>query len=95
MNVNAIGRVGPLPAATPAPPVPGSEFGDLLAKFTRDVDGLQHDADKVVADLAAGKTDNLHQVMIALGKAEISFKFMTEVRNKLLDAYKEVMRTPV
>ena len=52
-------------------------------------------ADKAVADLVLGKTDNLHQVMITLEKAKLSFELMVEVRNKALEAYQEVMRMQI
>ncbi|MFQ5752664.1 MAG: flagellar hook-basal body complex protein FliE, partial [bacterium] len=41
------------------------------------------------------KVENVHEVMIAMSKAEVSFKFMMETRNKLIDAYKEIMRMQV
>ncbi|MEK6730065.1 MAG: flagellar hook-basal body complex protein FliE, partial [Planctomycetota bacterium] len=43
-------------------------------------------------NFATGKVENVHEVMIAMSKAEISFKFMMEARNKLIETYKEVMR---
>jgi len=72
-----------------------AEFGNLVSGFVNDVDSLQKQAAQSVTDLATGESANLHQVVLALGKAEISFKYMMEVRNKLLEAYKEVMRMPV
>jgi len=73
----------------------GPSFGDTLAKAVSDVDGLQKDAQQSVQDFAAGKVDNVHDVMIAMEKAELSFKFMMTARNKLVDAYREVMRMQV
>ena len=101
MAVSALGPIQPASqAARPAAPQTtraGKDGGflDMVTRFAGDVDAMQHDAEAAVADLAAGKADNLHQVTLALGKAEVSFKFMMEVRNKLVDAYREVMRMPV
>jgi len=70
-------------------------FSDVLSKVVGEVDGLQKEADLSVRDFAGGKVDNVHEVVIAMEKAELSFKFMMEARNKLVDAYREVMRMQV
>ena len=70
-------------------------FGKLVTNFTKEVSEIQEQAADQVARLAEGKVDNIHQVMIALGKAEITFSYMMAIRNKLVEAYKEVMRMPV
>jgi len=71
------------------------DFAGLVDRLATEVDQLQQKADKEVARLAAGGTDNIHQVMLALGKAEVAFTYMLEVRNRLVEAYKEVMRMQV
>lgn len=87
----AITQLQPLkPAASGA-----GDFGQLVGNLVQDVNQSQSQAADAVAQLAAGKTDNVHQVMIALGKAEVSFNYMLEVRNRLLDAYKQVMQMPI
>ena len=63
-----------------------------MGDFAKEVDQLQQDAGDQVAKLAAGKMDNMHQVMLSLGKAEIAFSYMLEIRNRLVEAYKDVMR---
>jgi flagellar hook-basal body complex protein FliE len=70
----------------------GTGFGEALKGFAKEVDAANNVAAKQVADLAAGNVDNVHKAMIELGKAEVTFGYMMEVRNKLIDAYKEVMR---
>jgi flagellar hook-basal body complex protein FliE len=52
-------------------------------------------ADDGVRRLALGETDNLHQVMIQLEKAKLSFELIMQVRNKLLEAYQDVMRMQI
>jgi len=87
----AVTQIQPLkPAASGA-----GDFGQLVGNVLQEVNQTQNQASDAVAQLAAGKTDNVHQVMIALGKAEISFNYMLEVRNRLLDAYKQVMQMPI
>ena len=70
-------------------------FMQMLGKIGKDVSRSQKLANEQVEALASGKTDNIHQVMLSLGKAELSFNYMMEVRNRLVEAYKEVMRIQV
>jgi flagellar hook-basal body complex protein FliE len=52
-------------------------------------------ADQQVQRLALGETDNLHHVMISLEEAKLSFQLMVQVRNKLLEAYQDILRMQV
>jgi len=70
-------------------------FGDILKASIDEVNRLQGKANHAIEELTTGQTKNIHETMIALEKAEISFKLMIEVRNKILDAYQEVMRMGV
>lgn len=70
----------------------GSSFKKTLSGFIDEVNDLQTKANASIENLATGKVENVHEVMIAMAKAEISFKFMMEARNKLVETYKEVMR---
>lgn len=69
----------------------GKFFSELVAK----VNELQSQSDVAVQGLASGENKNLHEVMISMEKASISFQFMSSVRNKALEAYQEVMRMQV
>ena len=69
----------------------GKFFSELVSK----VNELQTQSDKAIQGLASGENKNLHEVMISMEKASISFQFMSSVRNKALDAYQEVMRMQV
>lgn len=70
----------------------GSSFQSTLSGFINEVNDLQTKANASIENLATGKVENVHEVMIAMAKAEVSFKFMMEARNKLVETYKEVMR---
>lgn len=70
-------------------------FKDLLKENINKVNNIQLDANQVTEDFALGKTDNIHQVMIAGEKAETSMKLTMAVQNKVIDAYKEIMRLQV
>ena len=70
-------------------------FGEFLKTSIEEVNRLQGEANHAIEQLGTGETKNIHETMIALEKAEVSFKLMLEVRNKILDAYHEVMRMNV
>jgi flagellar hook-basal body complex protein FliE len=73
---------------------PGS-FSNLLGDFVGEVNDKQNAASDAVAGLMGGKNVSLHQAMISMQEANISFQMMVEVRNKLLDSYQELMRMQV
>ena len=69
----------------------GKFFKELVGK----VNDMSIQSDQLVQKLATGENRNLHETMIAVEKASISFQFMATIRNKALDAYQEVMRMQV
>ena len=70
-------------------------FGDTLKQAIGDVNQLQQQAGKAVEQMVAGEAVDLHEVMIAAEKAKTSFDLLMEIRNKALDAYREIMRIQV
>ena len=70
-------------------------FGDMLDNSLKELNEIQINADKAIADLATGEVKDLHQAAIAIGKADTSMKLMLEIRNKALSAYKEISRTQI
>lgn len=75
------------------PPVDGA--GRFFSELVSKVNDMQVHSDKSIQALASGENKNLHEVMIEVEKASISFQFMSQVRNKALEAYQEVMRMQV
>ena len=73
----------------------GNSFADFLKGSVEKVNTMQKEADQAVQDLLVGKDQNIHQVMIAVEKANLSLNMMMQVRNKLMNAYEEIMRTQV
>ena len=71
---------------------PESNFKDMLAESINKVNGLMNESDKAIEDLVTGKSANMHHTLIALQKADVSFRMLLEVRNKVMNAYSEVMR---
>lgn len=72
-----------------------SSFADTLKKAINEVNDMQQVANKKAQDLAVGRTDNVAEVMIATEKADIAMRVMVQVRNKVIDAYNEIMRMQV
>ena len=97
-------RIGSLPV-----PAPGAgtspagaaardgkaSFGEVLKDSIAQVNSLQHEADAAIQSLATGGTATLHDTMLAVQKAELSFRLMMQVRNKIVEAYQEVLRMQV
>lgn len=77
----------------PAQTTDGKSFQDVLNDFVKQVDQTQHQYDHAIGAVERGETDNLHRVMLAQNEAQLSLKLAVEVRNKLVEAYKETMRT--
>jgi flagellar hook-basal body complex protein FliE len=71
----------------------GGDFAQQLKSAIDDVNSEQVKSEKAMSDIASGQVKDLHQAAIAIDKAEISMKLMLEVRNKALNAYKEITRT--
>jgi len=73
----------------------GPGFGDLFKKAVESVNTMQHEAGRMQEGVANGEDVNIHQAVIASEKAGLSFKLLMQVRNKVIDAYQEIMRMQV
>ena len=71
----------------------GEAFANHLKSALNDVNEMQEKSEVAIADMATGQVKDLHQAALAIGKAETSMKLMLEIRNKALNAYKELGRT--
>jgi flagellar hook-basal body complex protein FliE len=67
----------------------------LLGNFVNEVSAQQSAGADAVSGLLSGKNVSLHQAMISMEEASVSFQMMVEVRNKLLDSYQELMRMQI
>jgi flagellar hook-basal body complex protein FliE len=67
-----------------------SDYGDIIKEAVSRIDGLEKNANKSVMDLLNGEAE-IHETMIALQKADVSMRLMLAVRNKAIEAYKEIM----
>jgi|SRR5882724_5688732 len=73
----------------------GGSFQNVLGNFIGEVNAQQSAAGDAITGLMSGKNVSLHQAMISMQEASLSFQMMVEVRNKLLDSYQELMRMQV
>ena len=74
-----------------APASPAEAFADLMKSTSKEQQGAQ----KAFEQFAAEGKGELHDVMGQIAKADVAFRFLLEVRNKLTEAYQEISRTPV
>jgi flagellar hook-basal body complex protein FliE len=83
-------------SVSPTPPGPAApSFDNLLTRFVADVNAKQVAASQTVNGLLSGQGVPLHQAMLAMEEASVSFQLMVEVRNKLLESYQELMRMQI
>lgn len=68
-------------------------FKNAVKNSIEEVNDIQKDGEKALSDIATGQVKDLHQAAIAINKAATSMKFMLEVRNKAVNAYKEILKT--
>ena len=84
--------------ALPQPNLPetgSTSFQNYLGRFVQEVSDKQNAAGQAVTGLLSGQNVSLHQAMISMEEANVSFQMMVEVRNRLLDSYQELMRMQV
>jgi flagellar hook-basal body complex protein FliE len=84
----------PAASALETPPA-DSSFAGLLGNLVQDVNAKQNVMNQSMRDLQSGQNVSLHQTMISIQEASVSFQLMVEVRNKLLESYQELMRMQV
>jgi flagellar hook-basal body complex protein FliE len=101
MSVAEIGSVGFLPSAalqaleSRAQAAAPADFSSWLSTEIDRVNGQLLAADKQIRDLALGKSQNLHEVMIAIEEAKLSLQLMVQIRTRALEAYQDVLRMQI
>ncbi len=97
MEINSIGN---LSSATKLAPINGTQpqstsFIDTLGNAINEINRLQKNADDATTKLALGEPIDIHTVMLAAEEANLSLQLAIQVRNKLVEAYQEIMRMQV
>ncbi|MCL4510579.1 MAG: flagellar hook-basal body complex protein FliE [Bacteroidetes bacterium] len=67
-------------------------FESTLNDFVHNVNDLQSSANTAIDKMASGQAADVHEVMVAVEKAKVSFDLLLEIRNKMLDAYRQIMQ---
>lgn len=88
-------QVQPAKSGNKSEGVEQAGFSDLFTKMINSVNELQGDAGQAQEALMAGDPVELHQVMIKAEEAGLAMDLLLEVRNRLIDGYKEIMRMPM
>ena len=73
----------------------GKTFSETLEDSLNQVNRLQSDADRAIEDLSTGKSQSIHETMLSVNKADIAFRMTMQIRNKIVEAYQEVLRMQV
>ena len=98
-NVSSIlPKVNPNAAGVSKTTSPKSAFADtvkVVGKYISKIDDLQQTSDISIKDLLSGKNEDITSVVSAVAKADMSFKLLVGVRNKLIEAYKQTMNMPL
>ena len=84
------------PTTAVTAPVKGTgDFSATLKQTMDQVNALQNQSDRAVEQLHSGQGKNLHEVMLTMEQADISMRLLVQMRNKVVEAYQEVMRMQV
>jgi len=97
-NLKALQGVGPSKGISNPSETNGTDgpsFADTLEQSLDKVNTLQKKADVAIQDFITGDTRYIHETMLAVGKADLAFRLTMQVRNKMVEAYQEVMRMQV
>ena len=97
MDVSSVSSVaGSLPVQNRVSgPSEGSSFAQLMADKLGEANLQQQQAEQQVQKLVSGEADNVQDVVLSVAKADISFRMLVEIRNKLIESYQEIMRMQV
>lgn len=73
----------------------GASFGEFLQNMVQEANVAQITADRKLEEVAAGRSKDLHGAVLSMEKADVQFRLLTQVRNKVIEAYREIMRMQV
>jgi flagellar hook-basal body complex protein FliE len=72
-----------------------STFGEFFQQSLAEVDRLHQEAEKAAQEFALGQANSIHETMLTLEKADIALRLVTQIRNKGVEAYQEIMRMQI
>lgn len=92
LRIDPTGATGAVTPQDQKGEVKDASFGDQLRELLYSVNDMQASSDEKVSEVITGESEDLHNAMIALEEANVSFQLMLEIRNKMLEAYQEINR---
>lgn len=98
MSVQSLSLIGPNvpPTEPPSGSVSGTgQFGNLMERFLGAAGNSHQAANEGVRDLVTGRTENMHGVLMQVAQADLNFRLILEIRNRLIESYQEVMKIQV
>ena len=99
MAIPALGPVGVGPTidtlCRPSSSPADGPFARVVKEYLAHATAEQATADQAILDLATGRTEDIHNVLIAVARADLTFRTILEVRNRVTDAYQEITRMTV
>jgi flagellar hook-basal body complex protein FliE len=87
--------VGPIPGAVPVAPTTGPTFSERVSGGLQELNGQLLASQVDLQRLATGDVSNLHEVMVRLEESRIALQLALQVRNRVLEAYQDVMKMQV
>lgn len=94
-SIELVYRPGPTAGGKASGEAPKGDFASELKSALGEVNHLQRQAEQAIQQLVGEGKGDLQETMIALEKADVSFRLMMQIRNKVLEAYQEIMRMQV
>ena len=92
-GLNALSAIS---ARTTAPePTKSDGFGEMITRTIEEVSAAEATADRIAMGVASGQDENIHELLIASSKATLGVQLLTQVRNRAVEAYQEIMRMQV
>lgn len=98
MNINSVANMPKLSMANATAKkneVSGTSFSDIMNDAISKVNDLQVESNQKTEDFISGVSDDIHSVIIAGSKADLALQMTLQVRNKVMDAYKEIMNMQI
>jgi flagellar hook-basal body complex protein FliE len=94
-NISAAQMSSAVAAAPSTRPAAGNEFGEMLRGALERVETDQHKSSQAIEDLLSGRSEDILPVVTAVAKADMSFKLLVGVRNKVIEAYRQTMNMQI
>jgi flagellar hook-basal body complex protein FliE len=96
MSIAAIAPIAtPQTIVAPSAAAQSGQFQDILSSTINSIEGASKDASTAVQKFLTGENEELHTTILATQKAQLAFELGLQVRNKVVDAYQEVMKMAI